>query len=114
MASPLYTATHWYVPAAVGVNSSDSAVGGGPPASGRLALVKIGAPVQVGLPGPNRVKVTVPVGAGAGGTSPVTVAESLMGRPRVTGPVAAVMIETEAGLTTDASLGAPHGLVTDG
>ena len=36
------------------------------PASGRLTLVKIGAPAQVALSGPKAVKVTVPVGAGAG------------------------------------------------
>ena len=54
-------------------------MGGGPPASGTAALVKMGAPVQVGLSGPNRVKVTVPVGAGAGPAAPVTVAVSVMG-----------------------------------
>ena len=54
------------MPAAVGVNGAEVAVGGGPPPSGRLALVKIGAPVQVALSGPKSVNVTVPVGAGAG------------------------------------------------
>ena len=72
-------------PTAVGVKSAEVAVGGGPPASGRAELVKIGAPVQVGLAGPKRVKVTVPVGVGAGGRAPVTVAVSRIGWVRVTG-----------------------------
>ena len=78
------------MPGASGVKSADVAVGGGPPPSGRAALVKIGAPVQVGLAGPKRVKVTVPVGVGAGAASPVTVATSEMGVPIVTLPGAAV------------------------
>ena len=67
------------------MNGADVAVGGGPPPKGRLALVKIGAPVQVALSGPNRVKVTVPVGAGAAAGAPVTVAVSVMGPPSGTG-----------------------------
>ena len=50
--------------------------------------MKIGAPAQVGSSGPKRVKVTVPVGGGAG--EPVTVAVSEMGLPMVTGVVADV------------------------
>ena len=96
------------------MKSAEIAVGGGPPPSGRLALVKIGAPVQVGLAGPKRVKVTVPVGAGAGAGAPVTVAVSRIGWVRVTGPNASVTMVANAGATTDASLGAPHGLVADG
>ena len=61
------------------------AVGGGPPPSGRLALVKIGAPVQVGLAGPKSVNVTVPVGTGAGAGAPVTVAVSVIVPPTVMG-----------------------------
>ena len=101
------------MPAAVGMKLPELAVGGGPPASGRLALVKIGAPVQVGLPGPKRVKMTVPVGVGAGATPPVTVAVSVMCLPRGADAVAEVAMATGAWVTTDASLGAPHGLVTD-
>ncbi len=73
------------MPAPAGVNGPDVAVevGGGPGAPGVrgwAALVKIGAPVQVALFGPNRVKVTVPVGEPAPAT-PVTVAVSEMGLP---------------------------------
>ena len=97
----------------MGVKSADVAVGGGPPARGRAALVKIGVPVQVGLAGPNRVKVTVPVGVGAP-AAPVTVAVSRMGWVRVTGVRALVTMVGCAGAITDASLGAPHGLVAAG
>ena len=45
--------------------------------------------------------------------TPVTVAVSEMGLPMVTGVVADVTM-VAAWLTTDASLGALHGLVTDG
>ena len=75
------------------MNGSEVAVGGGPPASGRAALVKIGAPVQVALFGPNTVKVTVPVGAGAGAGAPVTVATSVIGLPMVTVGVAVVVMD---------------------
>ena len=74
----------------MGVNGPEVAVGGGPPARGWAALVKIGAPVQVALSGPKRVKVTVPVGAGAGAGAPVTVAVSEIGLPTVTVGVAGV------------------------
>ena len=101
------------MPGPGGTKGPEFAVGGGPPASGTAALVKIGAPVQVGLFGPKRVNTTVPVGAGAPGV-PVTVAVSEMGLPTVTGVIADVTMVGVAWLTTDASLGAPHGLVTDG
>ena len=100
------------MPAAVGVNWAEVAVGGGAPPSGRLSLVKIGAPVQVGLAGPNRLKLTVPVGGSAGAGAPVTMAVSEMGSPRVTGVMAVVAMATGPEVTTDASSGAPHGLVT--
>ena len=90
-------------------NGADVAVGGGPPPSGRLALVKIGAPVQVGLS--KRVKVTVPVGAGAAG-SPVTVAVSVIGLPTVTVGVARVAMATAAWLTVDSSLGSLQAVVS--
>ncbi len=52
------------------------------------------APVQVGLFGPNRVKVMVPVGPAAGGvaTPPARVAVSVIGCPGPTGPDAWVTI----------------------
>ena len=98
------------MPGAVGVKSAEVAVGGGPPPRGRPALVKIGAPVHVGLLGPNRVKVTVPVGVGV----PVTVAVSRMESPMGTGFRAEVTIVTALWVTTDVSFGAPHGLVAAG
>ena len=98
------------MPGTVGVKSSDVAVGGGAPPRGRGELVKIGGPVQVGLAGPKRVKVTVPVGAGV----PVTVAVSRTGLPMGTGLRAEVTMVTGLWVTTDASLGAPHGLVAEG
>ena len=48
-----------------------------PPLSGLLGKVESGAPLQVGSPGPNRLKVTVPVGL----KPPVTVAVSEMEVP---------------------------------
>ena len=68
---------------AVGVKVPELAVGGGPPARGTAALVKIAGSAQVGSFGPKRVKVTVPVGVGAGAAPPVTVAVSEIGPPRV-------------------------------
>ena len=94
----------------MGVKSVEVATGGGPPPRGRPALVNMGAPVQVGLAGPNRVKVTVPVGVGV----PVTVAVSRMESPMGTGFRAEVTMVTGLWVTTDASLGAPHGLVAAG
>jgi hypothetical protein len=94
----------------VGVNGADVAVGGGPPESGRPALVKTGAPVQVALL--NSVNVTVPVGAGAGAGAPVTVAVSETGLPIVTVGVAMVEMATGAWVMVDVSLGAPQALVT--
>ena len=76
------------MPGAVGVNGADVAVGGGPPASVRLALVKMTGPAQVASSGPKRVNVTVPVGDGAGAAPPVTVATSEIGLPMVTVGVA--------------------------
>ena len=95
------------------MNGAEVAVGGGPPASGRLTLVKIGAPAQVALSGPKAVKVTVPVGAGAGAGAPVTVAVSVIEPPMVTVGVAWVAIVATAGLTTDDSLGSLQRLVTE-
>ena len=100
------------MPVAVGVKGSDVAVGGGPPPSGRLALVKIGAPVQVALSGPKTVKVTVPVGVGAGAAAPVTVAVSVMEPPRSTVGVAWVVMDATAGETTEFSLASLQELVT--
>ena len=88
------------------------AVGGGPPPSGRLALVKIGAPAQVALLGPKRVKVTVPVGAGAGAGAPVTVAVSETAPPKGTVGVAWVTMVGVTGLTTEVSLASLQELVT--
>ena len=80
------------------MKSPDVAVGGGPPASGWAPLVKIGVSPQVASFGPNTVKVTVPVGAGAGSAAPVTVAMSEMGWPRSTEGVAwVVRVATEPG-----------------
>ena len=105
------------MPTAVGVNGSDVAAtaggaGGGPP-RGRLALVKIDGLAQVGSSGPNRVKVTVPVGSGAAG-SPVTVATSEIGLPMVTTGVAWVTMVATAWATTDVSLASLQALVTAG
>ena len=96
----------------MGVNGAEVAVGGGPPASGRLALVKIGAPVQVALSGPKRVKVTVPVGVGAGAGAPVTVAVSVMAPPKGTVGVAVVVIVATAWMTTEVSPASLHAEVT--
>ena len=73
------------MPVDVGVNGPDAAVavGGGPGvpgARGWAPLVNTGGPEQVASFGPNRVKVTVPVGDGAP-VAPVTVAVSAMGLP---------------------------------
>ena len=102
------------MPGAVGVNGSDVAVGGGPPASGRAALVKIGTPVQLALPGPKTVNVTVPVGVGAGAAPPVTVATSVMGLPMAAVGVAWVVMATGPWVTTDVSLASLQALVTAG
>ena len=102
------------MPGAVGVNGPEVAVGGGPPARGWAALVKIGAPAQVALFGPNRVKTTVPVGAGAGAGPPVTVAMSEIGLPMVTVGVAEVTMVATGWVTTDVSLASLQALVTPG
>ena len=103
------------MPATVGVKSADVAVGGGPPARGWFALVKVGGPVQMASSGPNAVKVTVPVGAGAGAGPPVTVAASEMEPPMATVGVACVaMVAGGAGATTDDSSGEPQELVSGG
>ena len=96
------------------MNGPELAVGGGPPARGWAALVKIGAPVQVALFGPKRVKTTVPVGAGAGAGQPVTVAVSEIGLPMVTVGVAEVAMVATPGLTTEVSLASLQELVTAG
>ena len=96
------------------MNGPELAVGGGPPPRGWAALVKMAAPVQVALSGPNRVKTTVPVGAGAGAGPPLTVAVSEMGLPMVTVGVAGVTIVATDWATTDVSLAALQGLVADG
>jgi hypothetical protein len=84
---------------------------GGPPARGRLALVKIAGPAQVGSFGPKTVKVTVPVGAGALAGA-VTKAVSVMGWPSEAFGVAWVTTVGGTGAMTEASLGALQGLVT--
>ena len=61
-------------------------------------------PAQVASLGPKTVKVTVPVGAGAGGGPPVTVAVSEMGLPMVTVGVAWVTMVATDWVTTDVSL----------
>ena len=88
------------------MNGSEVTVAGGPPANGRV-LVKIGAPVQVGLSGPKTAKVTVPVGAGAGAGLPVTVAVSEIGLPTVTVGVAWVTMNAPSTtmLTSEVSSG---------
>ena len=98
----------------MGVNGADVAVGGGPPPSGRVALVKITGPAQVASSGPYRVNVTVPVGVGAGAAPPVTVATSEIGLPMVTAGVAWVTMATGPWLTTDVSLASLQRLVTAG
>ncbi len=98
----------------MGWKSPELTVNGATAGSGTAALVKMGAPVQVGLPGPNRVKVTVPVGSGAGAGPPVTVALSEIGEPIVTGVSAEVTMVATDWLTTVVSRGAPHGLVAGG
>jgi hypothetical protein len=72
--------------------------------------VNIGAPVQVGLAGPNKVKVIVPVGE----LPPLSIAVSLIVPPRAMLGDAVVVIVGEAaagGDTTTLSFTAPHGLV---
>ena len=59
------------------MNGSDVAVGGGPPPSGRPALVNTGVPVHVGLS--NRLNVTVPVGTGAGAAAPAAAVDQFPG-----------------------------------
>jgi hypothetical protein len=89
-------------------------VTGGPPPSGRAALVKIGAPVHVGSSGPKTVKVTVPVGTAAGAGLPVTKAVSEIGLPTVTAGVASVstLAPPTNRVTTVVSFGALQGLAT--
>ena len=64
---------------------------------------------QVGLSGANRLKVMVPVGAGAGGTvtpgGAVRVAASVEVPPKVVGGVATVEIAGWGGPTTKVSAG---------
>ena len=97
----------------MGVNGPELAVGGGPPARGWAALVKIGAPVQVALLGPKRVNVTVPVGAGAGAGAPVTVAVSEMAPPKGTVGVATVTIVGVTGVTMEVSPASLQALATE-
>ena len=73
-----------------------------------LVEVKIGVPVQVGLAGPNRVKVMVPVGA----TPPDRVALSEMVPPTCTGAEAVVTMAGVALLTVEVSFWAPQALTT--
>ena len=96
------------------MNGSDVVVTGGPPPRGRAALVKIGAPVHVGLSGPKRVKVTVPVGGGAGAAPAVTNAVSVMGLPSGAVGVAWVvtMPPSTTWVTTDVSSASLQALVT--
>ena len=58
--------------------------------------------------------MTVPVGGGAGAGGPVTVAVSEIGPPSPADGVASVNMSPITWVTTDASLGDPHGLVADG
>ena len=95
------------------MNGPDVAAGGGPPASGTAALVNAGAPAHVGSPGPNAVKVTVPVGTGAAAGLASTVAVSEIGWPSVA-PVAWVVMVAVAAMTCEVSFGAPQGLVAVG
>ena len=76
--------------------------------------MKIGAPVQVALFGPKTVNVTVPVGAGAGGAPPVTVATSVIGLPMVAVGVAWVTMVIGPWATTEVSLASLQVLVTAG
>ncbi len=69
--------------------------------------VKIGVPVQVGLSGPKRLKVMVPVGL----KPPERVATSLTGWPNATGGATWVTMAGWSWVTTVVSLGAPQGLV---
>ncbi len=73
--------------------------------------VKIGAPVHVALFGPKSVNVTVAPACGR--TRPVTVAVSVIVPPIVIGVTACVVIAGCAWLTTDVSLAALHGDVTE-
>ena len=65
--------------------------------------------LQPGLSGPNRLKVIVPVGAGAGGTvmpgGAARVAASVEVPPRLAGGVATVVMEGWGGPTTKVSAG---------
>ncbi len=88
------------------------AVGGDPGGPGVRTcgpLGKIDPPMQVGSPGPNRLKVTAPVGLGPPVT-PVIVAMSEMGLPIWVTPVATVvMVGVAAGtVRTDTLLLAPE------
>jgi len=73
-----------------------------------LVEVKIGVPVQVALSGPNRLKVTVPVGL----VPPARVAVSLMVPPTTTAGDAVVVRVTSVGaaMTATDSLGSRHGV----
>ena len=95
------------------MNGADEAVavGGAPGANACGPLVKIGAPVQVGLSGPKSVNVTVPVGEPTP-AAPVTVAVSEIGLPRVADGVAWVAMVAPAWPTTDVSSGALQAPVT--
>ncbi|HEX2048138.1 MAG TPA: hypothetical protein VHF27_10255 [Acidimicrobiales bacterium] len=66
--------------------------------------VKIGGPEQLGLSGPKRVNVIVPVGL----TPPDTVAVSVMVPPTGTGGEAWVVRTTRAGATANRSAGSPQ------
>src|SRR5687767_13097261 len=68
LTSPLYVATHRYVPGLVGVNNSDCAT---PPVNGTVD-VKTGRPAHVALSGPYGRNVTVCAPTGL--TTPATVA----------------------------------------
>ncbi len=70
--------------------------------------MKTAGPAQVASSGPYRLKVTVPVGAGAGTGPPVTVATSDIGAPRAAPAVAWVAMVTLDWVTTDVSFGSPQ------
>src|SRR5579864_5985251 len=68
------------MPTAVGVKDADVALGGVAPLRVTVSGPNTGFPVQVASFGPNRLKVTSPVGL----KPPVTVAVSLTEPPRMT------------------------------
>ena len=105
LASPLYAAIQLYVPGVVTVNAPE---GYTPlPATGTVE-VKMAAPVHVGLPGPKKVKVMVPVGL----TPLERVAVSETDPPAGTDGDGAVTMDGLALATTTLSLAAPQALVT--